>query len=155
MTNNPLRFECFEFDKLSLRQLYRVMQLRQEVFVVEQDCPYLDCDDKDTESYHVCGFDRSDSIEAYTRLVPPGVSYDGYSSIGRVVTSEAIRRQGQGVPLMEESIRYCLRFWPTYDIKISAQVYIKRFYENLGFVTTGDEYLEDGIPHVAMLYVRS
>jgi len=153
--NTSLRFECYEFDQLSLRQLYRVMQLRQEVFVVEQDCPYLDCDDKDLESYHIYGVDSSDKIEAYTRLVPPGISYEGYSSIGRVVTSEAIRRQGQGVPLMQASINKCIELWPNHDIKISAQVYIRKFYESLGFAATGEEYLEDGIPHLAMVYKQS
>ena len=146
-----INFTCLSFQELNLSQLYDIMVLRQEVFVVEQDCPYLDADDKDQESYHVLGLDKNNKLQAYTRLVPPGLSYNGYSSIGRVITSSALRGMKQGVPLMQFSIENNIKYWPTYDIKISAQVYIIKFYNSLGFQQVGEEYLEDNIPHIAMI----
>lgn len=146
-----LTFHCLSFEEMTNHQLYEVLQLRQEVFVVEQDCPYLDADDKDQVSYHILGLDAEEKLQAYTRIVPPGVSYDEYSSIGRVITSAAIRRKKQGVPLMQFSIDETVQKWPSFAIKISAQVYIRKFYNSLGFNQIGEEYLEDGIPHVAMV----
>lgn len=136
---------------MSLQQLYAVMKIRQEVFVVEQDCPYLDADDKDQEALHVLGIDENGELQAYTRLIPMGISYPNYTSIGRVITSLRIRGKKQGVPLMQFSIDECLKAWPGHSIKISAQTYIVKFYNSLGFQETGDEYLEDGIPHIAMV----
>ena len=127
------------------------MRLRQDVFVVEQNCPYLDADDKDQMSYHVLGLDNEGKLQAYTRLVPVGISYEGYVSIGRVITSSAVRGKKQGVPLMEFSIQKCQELWPNMPIKISAQTYITHFYESLGFKQIGKEYLEDDIPHIAMI----
>ena len=146
-----LNYTCLPFYQLSIDQLYAILKLRQEVFVVEQNCPYLDTDDKDQVSYHVIGHDENGTIQAYTRIMPPGASYQKYSSIGRVATSSAIRGQKQGKPLMQFSIDSILRLWPNHPIKISAQTYIKKFYNDLGFVETGEEYLEDDIPHIAML----
>ncbi len=131
--------------------MYDIMKLRQEVFVVEQNCPYLDADNNDQEAYHVIGEDENGIIQAYTRLVPPGISYEGYSSIGRVATSSVIRGKKQGKPLMEFSIEWCMKLWPAKPIKISAQTYIVKFYNSLGFLEVGEEYLEDDIPHIAML----
>lgn len=148
-----LHFECIPFYSLTLDQLYRIIQLRQEIFVVEQDCPYLDADDKDQMSYHVMGIDADNTLQAYTRLVPPDISYTGYTSIGRVITSAAIRGKKQGVPLMQFSIDQCEKIWPNIPIKISAQTYITKFYNSLGFEQTGDEYLEDDIPHIAMIRI--
>ena len=128
------------------------MNLRQEVFVVEQDCPYIDADNKDQDSYHLMGWDENNKLVAYTRLVPKGISYNDYLSIGRVVTSKLIRKQGVGIELMEKSIEKIRElFGQDEPIKISAQVYLLRFYTSLGFVKKGDNYLEDGIPHTAMV----
>ena len=146
-----LKFHCLSFDELSNHQLYELLQLRQEVFVVEQDCPYLDADDKDQESYHILGFDSVGKLQAYTRIVPPGLSYEKYSSIGRVITSATIRGKKQGVPLMQYSIDQTVKHWPGYSIKISAQTYIVKFYYSLGFKQVGEEYLEDDLPHIAMI----
>ena len=146
-----LSYFCHQFEELSLDQLYTILQLRQEVFIVEQDCPYLDADGKDQGSYHVLGIDQKNRLQAYTRLVPPGISYDRYVSIGRVVTSSEIRGKGQGIPLMNYSTQQCRNLWPNHQIKISAQVYIVKFYESLGFEVVGEEYLEDDIPHIAMV----
>ena len=146
-----LTFKCIPFYELSLDQLYELLKLRQEVFIVEQDCPYLDTDDKDQVSYHILGTDQNDKLQAYTRVVPQGISYDDYVSIGRVITSSALRGKKQGVPLMQYSIDQCLRLWPSQSIKISAQTYIVKFYNSLGFKEVGKEYLEDDIPHIAMI----
>jgi len=146
-----LQFICLPFAKLSLHQLYDILRLRQEVFVVEQNCAYLDADDKDQFSYHVLGLDQTNDLHAYTRLVPPGISYEGYVSIGRVITSSAFRGKNQGKPLMQFSIDQCQMIWPRRAIKISAQTYITQFYQSLGFEITGEEYLEDDIPHIAMI----
>ncbi len=146
-----LNFKCLPFHQLSLEQLYSIIQLRQDVFVVEQDCPYPDADGKDQDSFHVIGTDQNETLQAYTRLIPPGISYDKYSSIGRVATSNRIRGKKYGMPLMQFSIDWCMRLWPFSPIKISAQMYIVKFYNNLGFFEVGDEYLEDDIPHIAMI----
>jgi ElaA protein len=146
-----LNYKCLPFHELELIQLYKILQLRQEVFVVEQNCPYLDADDKDQMSYHVLGFDEAGLLQAYTRLVPPGISYADYTSIGRVITSSEIRGKNQGKLLMQYSIEQCINIWPQKSIKISAQTYIVNFYNGLGFVSTGDEYMEDDIPHIAMI----
>ena len=151
----PLTYRCLPFDELSLSELYAVMRLRQEVFVVEQDCPYLDADAKDQASYHVLGEDVRGQLQAYTRLVPRGVSYADYPSIGRVVTSAAVRGQGEGYPLMRFSIAQCRKLFGDQPIKISAQSHLQGYYGKLGFATTGEAYLEDGIPHVGMTLGRS
>ncbi len=142
--------QCLHWNDLDTKTLYDIMVLRQEVFVVEQNCPYLDADGKDILSYHVCFYDKEQLI-AYTRLVPKGVSYPSYCSIGRVVNHKKTRGKGIGKVLMEYSIEQCQSFFQDIPIKISAQVYLLDFYTNLGFAETGDRYLEDNIPHCAMI----
>ena len=146
-----LQFNCLPFDQLSTDQLYEIMRIRQEVFVVEQNCPYLDADGKDQQSSHVLGIDQNQKLQAYTRLVPPGISYPKYASMGRVVTSSEVRGKKYGNPLMQFSIDWCKKLWPDSPIKISAQTYIVKFYNNLGFREVGNPYLEDDIPHIAMI----
>ncbi len=146
-----LTFTSRPWAELTTAELYSILQLRQEVFIVEQDCPYLDADDKDQVSIHVCGYDQGGKLQAYARVVPSQVSYDGYTSIGRVITSSLARGKRLGTPLMEEAIKVCLDAYPDYDIKISAQVYALGFYQKLGFRVVGEEYLEDDIPHMAMV----
>ncbi len=142
---------CLPFQNLSLDQLYEIMRLRQEVFVVEQDCPYLDADGKDQKSEHLMILQNGE-LAAYTRLVPPGISYKHYSSIGRVANGLRFRGQGLGKKLMEQSIQECLRLYPGHSIKISAQCYLEKFYAELGFKDLGSRYDEDGIPHMGMIY---
>ena len=137
-----------KFEELTPHQLYAVLQLRIEVFVVEQNCPFQDADDKDQASYHLLGY-VNNKLVAYTRLVPPGVSYDE-PSIGRVVTSPSVRRTGAGKELMRESIQKVYDLFGKQPIKIGAQLYLKNFYESLGFAQIGESYLEDGIPHIYM-----
>lgn len=146
-----LHFSCVPFEQLTVRELYDIMALRQEVFVVEQNCPYLDADGKDLHAWHLMGRDPDLRLLAYTRLLPVGVSYEGYCSIGRVVSSPAARGTGGGRAVMQRSIELCRHLFGPAPIKIGAQTYLLRFYESLGFRSTSEEYLEDGIPHTKMI----
>ncbi len=144
-------FKYKPFSELENEELYEIMALRQEVFVVEQDCPYLDADGKDQPAWHLMGFDKNEKLIAYSRIVPSGVSYKNYVSIGRIVSSPSIRGKGVGKKLMIESLATVEKLFKGQSIKISAQCYLTRFYESFGFETTGEEYLEDNIPHIAMI----
>jgi len=146
-----LSYACLKFEELSNTILYEILKLRQEVFIVEQDCPYLDTDGKDYHGHHVI-IKNNEEIVAYTRLLPKGISYENYSSIGRVINKKSIRGQGIGKLLMEYSIQKTLELFPDDPIKISAQTYLLDFYSNLGFQKIGEGYLEDNIPHQAMIY---
>ena len=137
-----------KFDNLTVDELYAILQLRSEVFIVEQNCVYLDPDGKDQQAWHLIGTEK-DIVIAYTRILAPGVSYTD-PSIGRVVTSPSKRRSGLGRELMERSIEQCEKLFGKKSITLSAQVYLKKFYESLGFIGVGDEYLDDGIPHIKM-----
>jgi ElaA protein len=138
-----------KFEELTSAELYAIMQLRNEVFVVEQNCVYQDADNKDVKSWHFMGWD-GETLVAYTRLLPQGVSY-AEASIGRVVSSPKYRGIGAGRSLMERSIDTTIKLFNCSTIKIGAQLYLKKFYESLGFVQSGPEYLEDNIPHIEML----
>jgi ElaA protein len=138
------------FDELTAAELYAVMQLRNEVFVVEQNCPYQDADDKDLQSWHLMGWDGA-KLVAYTRIIPPGIAYADVASIGRVVTAPQSRGTGAGRQLMLLSITKTLEQFNVKTIKIGAQLYLEKFYQSLGFVQCGPGYLEDDIPHIPML----
>lgn len=146
-----LKYECKPFAELTPAELYEAMALRQEVFIVEQNCPYLDADGKDLQSWHLLGRDEAGVLLAYVRILPIGVSYPEYPSIGRVVTSPSARGKGYGKELMEVAIETLYRLFGPSPIKIGAQTYLLKFYESLGFRSTGEEYLEDGIPHTKMV----
>lgn len=146
-----LEFSCKPFDALSVGELYDVMQLRQEVFVVEQHCAYLDADGKDRRAWHLLAYDAESCLAAYARLLPPGVSYVDYPSIGRIVTARRWRRKGAGKQLMRQAIAWCERLFGLRPLKISAQTYLIDFYRGFGFEPIGMPYLEDGIPHTAMV----
>ena len=137
------------FEQLSLEELYFILQLRSEVFVVEQDCVYQDIDAKDQYALHIIG-KKDTKIIAYTRVFKGG-DYFKEASIGRVVVSLKDRHLNYGQQIMEASILAIKNNYDTSEIKISAQKYLENFYNNLGFKTIGDPYLEDGIPHIAML----
>src|SRR5213595_1931112 len=138
-----------KFDELTPQELYSILQLRNEVFVVEQNCVFQDADDKDQNSYHLMGF-INNKLVAYTRLVPPGEIYQE-PSIGRVVTSPSVRKSGAGRELMNQSINEVYNLFGNRPIKIGAQLYLKGFYNSLGFQQVGDVYLEDGIEHIYMV----
>ena len=149
-----MKIKCVPFYKLNLDDMYQTMSLRQEVFVVEQNCPYLDADGKDQDAWHLMGFDEADNLIAYTRLLPKGISYEKYASIGRVVTSPQGRGKGAGQAIMKASIDWCAQLFPNQPVKISAQTYLLKFYKNLGFEPVGEGYLEDDIPHIGMVLKR-
>lgn len=136
------------FDELSLQELYKILQLRMEVFVVEQNCPFQDADNKDLKCHHLMGW-QNDRLVAYTRIVPPGISYE-FPSIGRVVTSPAARKGGLGRLLMQQSIIEAEKLYGNKSIRIGAQLYLKKFYESFGFIQSSDIYVEDGIEHIEM-----
>ena len=146
-----MNFVIKHYKDLTIDELYDIMVLRQEVFVVEQDCPYLDADGKDKIGWHVMLNNDEGQLMAYTRLLAPGVSYDKYSSIGRVVSSGKGRGKGYGKSVMDASIDAIIDLFPNQAIKISAQCYLLKFYNDLGFKEVGEEYLEDGIPHIGMI----
>ena len=137
------------FSELNTSELYKILQLRSEVFVVEQDCVYQDLDFKDQKAVHVIGI-KNNKIIAYTRIFKPG-DYFKEASIGRVIVDAKERKFGYGHDLMKASIKVIQEKFNTLKITISAQVYLKNFYESHGFKKVGDEYLEDGIPHIEML----
>jgi ElaA protein len=137
-----------KFDELSLDELYNILQLRTEVFIVEQNCVYNDPDGKDQSAWHLMAKEEG-KLVAYTRILPPGVSYND-PAIGRVVTSSSKRRSGLGRELMRRSIEACEKLFGKTSITLSAQVYLQSFYESLGFIVVGEEYLEDGILHIKM-----
>lgn len=137
------------FQELSVAELYAVLQLRSEVFVVEQQCVFQDMDNKDQHCRHLMGW-QGDALAAYTRIVPPGISFEEMS-IGRVVTSPKMRKSGIGRSLMQRSISACYDIYGRGPIRIGAQLYLKKFYESLGFQQTSAVYLEDDIEHIEML----
>lgn len=146
-------WQCKFFSELSSAEVYKILQLRNEVFIVEQNCVYQDCDDKDFIAWHFCGWDGENLI-AYTRLFDKGVSYPDAASIGRVIIAPSVRRQNLGKELMIRSIEKIEELFGETTIRISAQVYLKRFYESFSFVQKGEIYLEDGIPHISMLKIN-
>ena len=143
-----MHFITKKFTELTTTELYEILQIRSEVFVVEQDCVYQDLDGKDQKSLHVIGF-KQDKIVAYSRIFKPG-DYFQNASIGRVVVSISERKFGFGHDLMKASIKAIENQYQVIDITISAQVYLQKFYESHGFFKIGESYLEDGIPHIRM-----
>lgn len=139
---------CKAFGDLTPHELYEIMRLRNEVFVLEQLCVYQDADNKDQRSHHLMIKDNGKLI-AYARLLPPGVSYPEMS-IGRVISSPEYRRKGAGRLLMQQAIEGCHKLFGEGPIRIGAQLYLKKFYESFGFVQAGDIYLEDNIEHIEM-----
>ena len=144
-----LEIKVKTFKELTLTELYNILMLRSEVFVVEQDCVYQDIDGKDQKALHVLGY-NSNQLMAYTRLFKPG-DYFNEASIGRVVVAQNQRQHKFGYAIMKASIDTINTYYNETKIKISAQMYLKRFYNNLEFIEVGEQYLEDNIPHIAML----
>ncbi len=144
-----LEIKVKTFQQLTIQELYGLLQLRSDVFVVEQDCVYQDLDGKDQKALHVLGF-KNGKIVAYTRIFKPG-DYFNNASIGRVVVAKNERQYKYGYDIMKASADAIKNHFNETKIKISAQVYLNKFYNNLGFKTIGDEYLEDDIPHIAMI----
>lgn len=138
------------FSALSVDEVYAMLRLRSDVFVVEQHCIFLDADNNDQKAYHVFGYINEELI-ATTRLFDKDIVYQGYQSIGRVANAAKYRGMGIGKKLMQYSIAQCEQLFGKGPIKIGAQLYLKKFYNDLGFVQAGDIYLEDEIDHIPMI----
>ena len=145
-----INWQIKKFEELNTVELYEIIRLRAEVFVVEQNCPYQDMDGKDLKSFHLLGIDENKKLIAYSRIVPAGISFKEVS-IGRVVTSQKVRGTGVGKELIIESIKAIEKEYGKVPIRIGAQCYLKKFYESLGFEIASKEYLEDNIPHIEMI----
>ncbi len=145
------------FDELTLYELYEILKIRQAVFAVEQECVYQDADDNDQHSWHLFAISddgsnqrNHENVQAYLRVVPPGLKYKD-ASLGRVMTINEGRGQGLGKQLLEIAMQKISEHLPEHDVRISAQLYLKKFYMDFGFVVVSEQYLEDGIPHIEML----
>ena len=149
-SDTTIKWECKPFNELTNEELYRILQLRIEVFAVEQNVIYQDCDNKDFNSYHFTAT-RNDVLLAYSRIIPPGIAYPKAASIGRVVTSPLARGQSLGKQLFEKSLEQVYTLFGHVPVMISAQVYLVKFYENFSFIQQGNNYIEDSIPHVTMI----
>jgi ElaA protein len=147
-----LNWQLKKFDTLTASELYAIMQLRNEVFVVEQNCLYQDADDKDQPSWHLMGTNSEHQLMAYSRLLPAGVAFKE-PSIGRVVTHADVRREGAGKELMNEAIKCCNVLFNNAAIRIGAQLYLLQFYRSFGFKQVSEIYLEDGIEHIEMILI--
>ncbi|MDC3113639.1 GNAT family N-acetyltransferase [Gammaproteobacteria bacterium] len=145
-----LEVTCFwkEFNELSLDDLYAILNLRQKVFVLEQDCPYIDADYSDQDAFHLLGYKDNDLI-AYLRAFKPGIKYEG-SSLGRIVTEINSRGLGVGKKIIKEGVKFLKKEYPDNEIIISAQHRLEDFYIDLGFTSRGEVYLEDDIDHIQM-----
>lgn len=149
MSTPTLTWTYKSFEELSKLELYTILKLRSEVFIVEQHCNYQDVDGKDLKCHHLMAWD-GDNLVAYTRIVPPGVSF-AEVSIGRVLSNSRYRGIGAGITLMEKSIEKVYETHGKLPIRIGAQLYLKKFYEGFGFIKDSEEYLEDEIPHIEMV----
>jgi ElaA protein len=148
--NNSINWEVKSFEDLTSKELYSILQLRAEVFIVEQNCPYQDMDGKDSFSFHLLGTDADGKLIVYARILPADISFREVS-IGRVVSSPAVRRTGAGMELMEMALKVAEDKYGKVPVRIGAQLYLTKFYERFGFKQVSEMYLEDGIEHVEML----
>ncbi len=149
-TGTELQWTLRSFDELGPHELYDILTLRSKVFVVEQQCVFLDMDGLDKQAHHLQGR-VGGTLVAYTRLLDKGIAYPEYPSIGRVVTDPVARGKAYGFKLMTESIQQLHALYGNGAIKIGAQLYLQKFYESLGFKQAGEMYLEDGIEHIPMV----
>jgi ElaA protein len=143
-----MQFVLRSYKELSVDELYEALKLRCAIFVIEQNCNYQDMDDKDQDSYHLLGYEGKQLV-AYARILPKGLSYKEVS-IGRVVVDKNFRGRSSGKELMKEAISQAKKIFNTNEIVISAQCYLEKFYGDMGFVSEGESYLEDDIPHIKM-----
>jgi ElaA protein len=148
-----LDWKLKKFNELTIEELYGILKLRNEIFVVEQQCTYQDCDDKDKSAVHLFLRDKDEFI-TYLRIMEKGVSYNEIS-IGRVCVNKKYRGKGLSRAMMLEALKYIEENLNEYEVRISAQTYLIEFYKSLGFREVSEEYLEDNIPHVEMLFKRN
>ena len=149
--SNEIRWKWSSFEELSKVKLYDILQIRQQVFVLEQNCLYQDIDRLDQSAWHLLAINKNAQLMGYLRVVAPGKKYKE-PSIGRVLVHPDQRKKGLGKRLLTEGMRRTQAQFPSQDIRISAQLQLQAFYENAGFVPVGNPYLEDDIPHIEMLF---
>jgi len=150
-----MNWMCLTFSQLSTKQLYELLKLRVDIFVVEQTCPYPELDNIDCakDVYHLLGYQHG-KIIAYSRLISPGLSYKN-TSFGRVAIDKSKRGNGLGQELVATILDYCQQLWPNQNIDIGAQEYLLEFYEAFGFKAISEVYLEDDLPHIDMRLLKS
>jgi len=144
-----MELQIKKFSELSSELLYKIIEARIDVFVVEQNCPYKECDNKDQDSFHLFYLDQG-QIAAYLRIIPAEISYQE-PSIGRVLVKKEYRRKGLGLKMTREALAFIREEFGSNTVRISAQEYILDLYQSLGFKVVSEKYLEDGIPHYEML----
>lgn len=145
-----IQWQCARFHELTGLQVYRILKARCEVFIIEQNCVYLDVDGQDLTSLHLIGWTQDQQVAAYLRILPPHTSF-AEPSLGRVLSSAPFRGTGIGRILITEGLNQIASHYPEQPIKISAQAYLREFYASFGFISVSDHYLEDDIEHVDML----
>lgn len=138
------------FEKLTNDELYALLKLRVDVFVVEQDCPYPELDNYDQQAIHYF-LKINEEFAAYVRILPSNSKYEEVS-IGRVLVLKKFRRQGYAQQIMQKAIDYVMNEWKETRIKVQGQEYLKDFYSGFGFEQVSESYLEDGIPHIDMIW---
>lgn len=151
MKTADLSWHCKHFSELAAAELYSILRLRTQVFILEQNCLYQDVDGKDVKCYHIFATDKKGDAVAYARILPAGISYSEVS-IGRVVTAASVRGTGAGKELMQRTMEFISEKFGKAAVRISAQSYLLKFYSTFGFRIEGEEYLEDDIPHTQMLF---
>lgn len=145
-----MNWKIKKFDELSAEEVYKILALRNEIFIVEQECPYLDCDGKDFKAYHLF-LEEDGEVVAYSRILDKGVSYDEIA-IGRVIVKKSHRGRGISKKMMIKAIDFVENTLCSDTIKLQAQSYLLGFYGSFGFKPISEEYLEDDIPHTDMMY---
>lgn len=145
-----ITWQCLRFSDLSAAQLYAILKARSEVFVLEQNCVYLDMDGADSACLHLVAWTAEQEVAAYLRLVPPGLKF-AEASLGRVISSASLRGTGIGKQLLTKALQQLALLYPGQPVRIGAQQYLEKFYRSFGFVTDSAMFLEDGIPHLEML----
>ncbi|MEX0769115.1 MAG: GNAT family N-acetyltransferase [Balneolaceae bacterium] len=149
MKVSNINWEFHHFNQLNVSHLYRLLKLRQEIFIVEQNSPYQDIDELDCFSYHLLGY-NNEVLSAYLRIVPPNKKYKE-PSLGRIVVSKFLRGHGLGTELVKQGMKHTMDLYKTGKIRIQAQSHLQKFYEKIGYKTVTDTYMKDGIPHIEML----
>lgn len=151
LTGVPLHWVFRPFAALGVDALHALLQLRQQVFTVEQQCAYLDVDGIDPSCWHLLGWASRGRLQACLRVVPPGLKFNE-ASIGRVAVTRDMRGNGLGRELVAKGVARCSQLHPGQGIRIASQAHLRRFYEGFGFTADGDAYLEDGIRHIDMVH---
>jgi len=145
-----IQWRWHKYTDLSPQEIYAVFAARQAIFIVEQNCPYLDMDGKDLDALHLIAWSNNE-VAAYLRLIAPGVSYPNEPSLGRIITTKIARGSGLGRELVVRGLKKIYELYPTLPTRIGAQAHLHKFYSSLGFVQSSEPYDEDGIMHIEML----